>query len=293
LDQLKKELDENGLLISPPTIRRLLKKNNFSLRVNMKNKRSKKNDPDRNRQFEYIKAEKIKYQEKGFPVISVDSKKKELIGDFKNAGRHWCKKADEVYVHDFPGDAIGKAVPYGVYDISQNKGHIFVGVSSDTAEFAVDAIASWWEQEGQLKYPGQNELLILGDSGGSNSCRSRLFKKAIQRKLCDRFSLNVTLSHYPSGCSKWNPIEHRLFSYISINWAGRPLRSYELMLGYMNGTKTRTGLKVRAQMLSGEYKTGNKVSDKELESLNISRHKICPKLNYTIRPAKENREVDF
>ncbi len=284
LRHLKTKLTKKGILLSPPTISRLLKKNGYSLRVNSKEKESNANHPDRDKQFKHIERQKKKCQKLRIPIISVDTKKKELIGDFKNNGRDWSQDSDQVNVHDFPSDAIGKAIPYGVYDITQNNGHFSIGISSDTPEFAVDSIVQWWEKTGKKTYAGKNELTILADSGGSNSCRSRVFKKQIQDTLCDKHGLKVTVSHYPRGCSKWNPIEHKLFSYVSINWSGKPLRDYELMLGYIRGTTTQTGLNVEASMLSGEYKTGKRVSDEEMKELNIEKHLCCPQWNYTIKP---------
>lgn len=211
-------------------------------------------------------------------------KKKELIGNFKNPGQTWCKEADAVDAHDFPQDALARAVPFGVYDTIANKGSVYVGTSADTPQFAVDVLSSWWQKEGSLIYANTSELLILSDSGGSNSCRSRVFKQQIQEQLCDRFGLSVTLCHYPTGCSKWNPIEHRLFSFISMNWAGKPLRSLDTMLGYIRGTSTRAGLSVTASLVEGIYRRGQSVSDDQMEKIQIEHHDVCPTWNYTIRP---------
>ncbi len=294
LRHLETDLKSQGFAISHPTLARLLKKNGYSLRVNAKIREDSSDHPERNKQFEYI-AEQVSYREShNLPVISVDSKKKELVGNFKNTGVSWRDEVDEVNVHDFPSDAVGKAVPYGIYDLNKNRGHVYVGQSSDTAEFSTDAISRWWEESGIHEYSGLKELLILGDSGGSNGCRSRLFKKEIQSKLCNRFGLSVTVCHYPRGCSKWNPIEHRLFSYISINWAGKPLRTYDLLLGYLRGTGTKTGLEVEASLLKGTYETGKRVLDEEMKQINLEKHSVCPLWNYTIRPNQYeslNREV--
>lgn len=284
LRNLGEKMSHNHIEISAPTISRLLKKHGYSLRVNQKEKESSADHPDRNKQFEHIDEQKRHAETSGSPIISVDTKKKELIGDFKNNGKSWDQEAERVNVHDFPSDAIGKAVPYGIYDEGRNQGHVFVGTSSDTPEFAVNAIQKWWDEIGRIAYPNENELLILGDSGGSNSSRSRVFKKQIQDKLCNQYGLNVTVCHYPRGCSKWNPIEHRLFSHISINWAGKPLRSFDTMLNYIRGTKTKTGLQVGASILGGTYQKGKKVSDKEMSELNLHKHTCCPQWNYIIRP---------
>ncbi len=296
LRHLETELNSQGFVISHPTVARLLKKNSYSLRVNAKTREDSKDHPERSRQFEYIAEQRSYMESRNLPVISVDSKKKELVGNFKNAGLSWCDKAEEVNVHDFPSDAVGKAVPYGIYDLNKNHGYVYVGQSSDTAEFSTDAIYRWWKESGIHEYPGLKELLILGDSGGSNGCRSRLFKKEIQSKLCNRFGLSVTVCHYPRGCSKWNPIEHRLFSYISINWAGKPLRTYDLLLGYLSGTTTKTGLQVEASLVKGIYETGKRVLDKEMKQINLENHSVCSLWNYTIRPNKReslNRDVKF
>lgn len=189
-----------------------------------------------------------------------------------------------VDVHDFPSDALGRAVPYGIYDLTHNRGTIYVGASADTPEFAVTAIAQWWQHEGQIRFPGQQELLILADAGGSNRCRARDWKRQLQTQLCDGLGLTVTVCHYPTGCSKWNPIEHRLFNYISINWAGKPLRTWETLLACINGTTTTTGLSVKAVRLEGEYPKGQQVSDDEMAHLNLQAADICPRWNYTICP---------
>lgn len=270
--------------VSAPTVARLLRKHDYSPRVNRKEKEANSQHPDRNRQFEYIQEQTERFRVAGRPIISVDTKKKELIGDFRQAGQSWVREPIEVNVHDFPSEAVGRAVPYGIYDVARKEGAVFVGRSGDTPEFAVAAIARWWEQSGERAYPQDREVLVLADSGGSNGYRSGVWKEQIQQQLCDRLGLTVTVSHYPTGCSKWNPIEHRLFSQISLNWAGQPLRSFQLMLGYIRGTQTVTGLKVRAQMLEGVFATGRRVAKSVLKQLHIEPHEVCPKWNYTIRP---------
>jgi hypothetical protein len=214
----------------------------------------------------------------------VDTKKKELVGNFRNKGKLWCKKADEVDEHDFPSAAECRAVPFGIYDMMRNKGHVYVGISNDTPEFAVVSIAKWWEREGRFAYPQADRLLILADGGGSNGCRARAWKCNLQGLVSNRFGLTVTVCHYPTGCSKWNPVEHRLFSYISINWAGKPLRTLEIMLGYIRGTRTETGLEVEAFLDEGFYKKSVPYSHKDVDGLCLKAHDVCPQWNYTIKP---------
>jgi hypothetical protein len=187
-------------------------------------------------------------------------------------------------LHDFPHDALLRAVPYGIYEVSSNCGSLYVGSSADTPEFAVTALARWWQEEGRQLFPHATELLILADAGGSNGCRSRSFKLYLQEQFSDRYGLSVTVCHYPTGCSKWNPIEHRLFSQISLNWAGKPLRSLETMLNYIRGTTTKTGLTVRAACLDGTFEKGQKVSDDQMQQLNVEHQSVCSLWNYTIRP---------
>lgn len=220
--------------------------------------------------------------EAGDPVVSVDTKKKELIGNFKNDGRTWRKAPDEVNAHDFPSDAECRAVPYGIYDLAANRGFVNVGTSADTPEFAVDSLTRWWREEGAKRYPNARRLLIHADTGGSNAATSRVFKVRLKEKLADAFDLDVTVCHYPAGASKWNPIEHRLFSQISINWAGTPLRSLKGMLACIRGTVTEAGLRVRALLAGKKYERGVKVTNKELASVKLKRHETCPTWNYTI-----------
>ena len=274
---------KQGYQVGPMTVRRLLRKLGYSLQANRK-ECGNTSHPDRDRQFRYIERVRKLFQAKGHPIISVDTKKKELIGNFKNAGRVWRRRAETVNVHDFPHEAVGKAVPYGIYDVVHNEGYVYVGTSADTSEFAVDAICQWWEEEDRPTFPDESKLLILSDAGGSDGCRRRLWKKLIQEQLADRLGIEVMVCHYPTGHSKWNPIEHRLFSHISINWAGKPLRSFEVMLAYLRGTVTETGLKVKAFLVDRVYKKGIRVSDKEMQQLNLQRRYICPKWNYIIKP---------
>jgi hypothetical protein len=284
LRQLSRELADAGHAASPPTVGRLLGKLGFGLRANVKSEEAGAKHPDRDTQFTYIAERKAAFLSAGEPVISVDTKKKDLIGNFKNGGQAWGTQPEAVNVHDFPSDAEGRAVPYGLYDVAKNRGWVVVGQSADTPEFAVDAVARWWEEEGRARYPEAKRLLILADGGGSNAARSRVWKQQGQAQLADRLGLEVTVCHYPRGCSKYNPIEHRLFSFISLNWAGQPLRSFEAMLGFIRNTTTAAGLKVQAVLNEKVYATGRQVSDAEMKTLNLERHAVCPDWNYTIRP---------
>ena len=284
LRHLSRRLGQTGHAASPPTVRRLLDDQGYRLHANTKQLEASAAHPDRDRQFGYIAEQRRAFGAAGQPKISVDTKKKELIGRFKNAGRVWSQAAEAVNVHDFRPDALGRAVPYGIYDLTRNRGTVYVGQSADTPRFAVDMVARWWADEGQAAFSEASELLILADSGGSNSARSRVWKQQLQEQLCDRYGLAVTVCHYPTGCSKWNPIEHRLFGPISQNWAGHPLATWDTMLGYLRGTTTQTGLTVRAALHDGAYQTGERVSDAEIASLNLTRHTVCPTWNYTLRP---------
>jgi len=284
LRELSRELRATGHPASPPTVRRLLDDLGYRLHANTKQLESRATHPDRDLQFEYIAEQRHAYTTAGHPQISIDTKKKELIGNFKNGGQVWSRVAEAVNAHDFPGDALGRAVPYGIYDLTHNRGTVAVGQSADTPRFAVDVLAGWWVGEGKPTFPGASDLLILADGGGSNSARSRVWKWQLQEELCDRLGLTVTVCHYPPGCSKWNPIEHRLFGPISSNWAGHPLSTWDTMLGYLRGTKTDTGLTVRADLHDGVYKTGESVSNADMDTLNLERHPVCPAWNYTLRP---------
>jgi hypothetical protein len=285
LRQLCKWLKEEGHPASSTVVSRLLRKMGYSLKANeRKQGQSRPNCPERDEQFRYIAAQRATYHAAGWPIISVDTKKKELIGNFRNNGKAWCRKAEVVDEHDFPSAAECRAVPFGIYEMIRNKGHVYVGVSNNTPEFAVVSIAKWWEKEGRGAYPQADRLLILADGGGSNGCRARAWKCNLQGRMCDRFGLALTVCHYPTGCSKWNPVEHRLFSYISMNWAGEPLRSLEIMLGYIRGTRTETGLEVEAYLDEGFYKKAVPYSHKDVDELRLEAHAVCPQWNYTIRP---------
>jgi len=284
LRALAEQLTEAGHRISPPTVRRLLRAQDYSLLANRKEKEAGAHPPERNRQFLYLKIQRTAFAAGGYPVISVDTKKKELIGAFRNAGVSWRKEPIEVNVHDFLQDALGRAVPYGIYDLRRNHGTVYVGDSADTSAFAVGCLAEWWETIGSIAYPQADRLLIRADGGGSNGYRCRLWKEQLQSAVCDRYGLTVTVGHYPTGCSKYNPIEHRLFGPISVNWAGKPLETFEAMLAYIQGTQTRTGLEVKAVRKAGVFEKGQKVSDEVMAALALERHLVCPNWNYTLHP---------
>jgi hypothetical protein len=283
LMDIQEHLDEQGHGVSLPVISRLLKKNDYSLKANVKQLEGKQH-PDRDQQFEHIQDQRAEHQAEGQPVISVDTKKKELVGNFKNPGQIWCQVPELVDVHDFPSDAVGRAVPYGIYDLQYNQGTVYVGQSADTPTFAVDNIAHWCRTELPERFPNATHLMIEADCGGSNGYRSRVWKRDLQEKVVDALELIVTVCHYPTGTSKWNPIEHRLFSEISKTWAGCPLRSFDDVLYYARDTRTQTGLAVQAHLVTEMYEKGVKVPDEEMDALIIQSHDVCPQWNYTIYP---------
>jgi len=268
---------------SPPTVGRLLRERDYSLKVN--HKQLGNSSPDRDEQFKYLEAQKQAFLERGWPILHIDAKKRELIGVFKNSGAIWRRDPHRVNVYDFRSLAEGIAIPYGMYNPVRNTGFVLVGVSADTGEFAVDAITWWWKNFGQADYAGVPELLLLPDGGGSNGYRPRLWKYSLQHCFVNTTGLAVTVCHYPTGASKWNLVEHRLFSAISANWAGEPLTSYDKMINFLNATTTKQGLVVKACLTKMEYQTGIKISDEQMDSLNLHKHKTLPKWNYTIRPA--------
>lgn len=282
-DSLRELRDKLDSQVSHPTIGRWLREMGYGLKANRKQLTGAPH-PDREAQFQYLERQTQRFRQAGWPIISVDTKKKELIGNFKNAGQRWCLAAELVNEHDFEQDALGKGVPYGIYDLQHNQGTVFVGQSADTPQFAVDAIATWWKTIGHVLYPAAPCLLILADAGGSNGCRPRLWKQQLQAQLADALCLEVTVCHYPTGASKWNPVEHRLFGPISINWAGVPLRTFETMLALIRGTSNTTGLQVNAFLIDQAYPKGIKVADDIMEHLNIDHHSVCPNWNYTFRP---------
>ena len=283
---LSKALKEQGHQVGHGAVARLLRKMGYSLQVNKK-KQAGAQHPDRDQQFKYIAALKAQFLGEGFPVISIDTKKKELIGNYRREGKSWRRKPIEVDSY-FAGYARCVAVPFGIYDLTKNAGHVTVGISGNTSEFAVNCLEVWWRHHGRLAYPHADRVLILADGGGGNGYNLRTWKKDLQDKLCDAFDLTVTVSHYPPGCSKWNPVEYRLFSHISINWAGQPLRSLDAMLAFIRGTTTSAGLKVEARLDLGIYRKGRKVTEREFTELALSVHDECPRWNYTIvpRPAR-------
>ncbi len=268
--------------VSEVTVGRIIKQLGFSLQANVKSKENG-SSTERDSQFRYINEQVKIFEKKGMPVISVDTKKKELVGNFKNNGLKWQKKgkAEVVNVYDFAYLAKGKAIPYGIYEVLKNNGFVNVGISHDTSEFAVESIRQWWKNIGKRNYPNARELLVCADSGGSNASRSKLWKFYLQ-KFANKTGLKITVCHFPPGTSKWNKIEHKMFSFISMNWKGKPLRSYEMILNLIGGTRTKRGLKIKAKMDKNIYEIKQKVSDKEFEKINLVRHKINPQWNYTI-----------
>ena len=280
---LAESLAEQGYALSHQTVANILHKLEYSLQANRKTSEGKKDHPDRDRQFHYLNEQVKKFLRQGKPVISVDTKKKELIGHYKNAGHEWEKQGHPVKVqtHDFPDPNVPKAVPYGVYDVGQNTGWVNVGMDADTAEFAVESIRQWWKAMGHRRYSSAKEILICADSGGSNGYRCHLWKRELQR-FSDQQALRITVCHLPPGTSKWNKIEHRLFSYISMNWRGRPLTDYRTIVNLIASTKTKAGLIVKVRLDRNTYERGIKVSAEEIKSLNIHPHEFHGEWNYTV-----------
>ena len=281
---LAEELTGAGHPVSSVTVGRCLVEMGYTLQGNVKMREGPQH-PNRDAQFRYLNRQVKAFGRSGDPVISVDTKKKELVGTFKNAGRRWLPqgKPDEVMVHDFPHLGEGKAIPYGAYDIARNRAVVSVGVTHDTAEFAVESIRRWWRLDGRKHYRGAQKLLICADSGGSNGNRPRGWKVHLQN-LSDEIGMPITVCHYPPGTSKWNKIEHRLFSFISLNWKGTPLINYETVINLIGGTRTRTGLKVKAVLDINQYETGVELSAEDMERLHLTRHKTHPDWNYTLSP---------
>lgn len=283
------ELAHLDIAVSARTVARLLAKMGFSLKTARKTIESGfKPRPgyreQRDRQFLKIDRARQGFANAGLPVISIDCKKKELVGNFKNPGVLWCRTPRKVNDHDFRSHGLGMAVPYGLYDVQDNRGMVIVGTSRETPAFAADAVERWWALKGRQRYPGATALLLLADCGGGNSARARAWKRGLQHKLCNRHNLTVTVCHDPPGASKWNPIEHRLFSEISKNWAGIPLETYETVVKYINTTTTNRGLKVEAILHPGEYTKGEKVTDADMQSLRCRKHTSLPDWGYTIKP---------
>ena len=281
---LSDELKQQGFPVSPTSVRGLLKMLGYSLQSNRKRFEGKQN-PDRNLQFEYIAAAVEEFQNRGCPAISVDAKKKELVGNYANAGREWQKKEHplEVEAYDFIDKELGKVTPYGTYDLAHNLGWVNVGTDNDTAQFAVKSIQRWWEELGEWMYPDAREILIMADGGGSNGWRNRLWKKTLQ-EWADKEGLSVMVCHFPPGTSKWNKIEHRMFCHITRNWRGKPLISHEVIINLIGSTSTKEGLKIGASLDVEEYPKGIKVTDEEMDALSIEIADFHGEWNYLITP---------
>jgi hypothetical protein len=288
--KIAQQLKRAGIHVSANTVGRLLKDMDFSLRLNLKTLESGLRNPpdprDRDLQFRYIRTQINDYMGQGMPVVSVDTKSREKVGLFHQSGRRWAKRPIQVLDHDFPSDAKGVAIPYGIYDLSRNEGFVCVGTTCDTSEFAVDSIRTWWSKAGSNNYPSADRLLILADSGGSNGYRNRLWKHSLHVGICNQFGLQVKVCHYPPGSSKWNPIEHRMFSFITRNWAATPLRDYETVLKFIRTTKTTAGLKIRALLNTKRYQRGKKVSKQQMDEITLKPYTSRPSWNYSISPSK-------
>jgi DDE family transposase len=287
--QLASELTNQGHPVCARTVGRLLKASGYSLQGNRKTKEGA-NHPDRNAQFEHINATVMRFQRRGQPVISVDTKKKELVGEFRNSGREWQPKGEpvEVRVHDFMDKELGKAIPYGIYDITENEGWVSVGIDHDTARFAAEAIHRWWKKMGSKRHRGARELLITADGGGSNGSRCRLWKVALQ-DLADQLEMPVHVCHFPPGTSKWNKIEHRMFCHITQNWRGRPLVSHEVIINLIANTATTQGLQIQAELDTESYPAGVKVTNEELAAVKLKPSKFHGEWNYRILPSREKK----
>jgi len=287
--KLAEELTRQKHPVSDRTVATLLKQAGYSLQANRKTREGTAH-PDRNAQFEFLNASVERFDKRGQPAISVDTKKKELVGDFRNGGREWQPQGqpEEVRVHDFLDKKLGKAIPYGVYDLTNNQGWVSVGIDHDTAQFATAAIGRWWKKMGRPRHPQATELLIMADGGGSNGSRCRLWKVALQA-LADQLEIPIRVCHFPPGTSKWNKIEHRMFCHITQNWRGRPLISHEIIVNLIANTATQQGLKIRAELDQRRYPTGTKVSDAELQRVKIQPHKFHGDWNYTITPIRTTK----
>ncbi|MDR5726066.1 MAG: ISAzo13 family transposase, partial [Terriglobia bacterium] len=282
--RIAEELTRQGHSASDETVRRRLRALGYSLQANVKN-REEGSGAGRDEQFRYLNRQVNQYLVRGEPVLSVDTKKKERVGNFKNSGQTWRPQGQplEVNTYDYPHLGEGPAIPYGAYDVHRNEGFVNVGISHDTAEFAVESLRRWWKLFGRRHYPDARRLLLCADGGGSNGSRNRAWKYYLQQ-LADQLGLEVTVGHYPPGTSKWNKIEHRLFSFISLNWKGQPLVSYETVVNLIGATRTKTGLRVRAELDAKQYEAGIKISDAQMERINLRPHSFHPLWNYTISP---------
>jgi hypothetical protein len=283
-EAMAEELTRQGHPVSDKTVARCLRKMGYSMQLNQKTREGPQHQ-NRDLQFRYINRQVASFRKSGDPVLSVDTKKKELVGPFKNGGRTWRPKGqpEQVNVHDFRSLAEGKAIPYGAYEIGEDRAVVNVGVTHDTAEFAVESIRRWWQLAGRNRKQRAHRILICADAGGSNSSRSRAWKLHLQR-LADELGMAITVCHYPPGTSKWNKIEHRLFSFISLTWKGQPLINYETVVNLIGATKTKGGLQVKAVLDTNEYETGLKVTKSQMEELRVRRHKTHPDWNYTLEP---------
>ena len=282
LRKLSRQLKRRGYRVGPDTVRRLLRQCRYALRANRK-RLTKHRDPDRDRQMQYVARQRRAYQRAGFPVISVDAKQRELIGNFKNPGQAWRMMPLMVSESDYPSEAEGIAIPYGIYDLARNEGFVVVGTSHQTAQFAVAAIRQWWRQVGQCAYVGRQHLLIEADCGGANGNRCWLWKYHLQQ-FADEFGLTITVTHLPTSASKWNPIEHKLFCHIESNWSGQPLVSYETIVKFIRTTRTDTGLRCRAYLDAKTYLTGQKITATQKSEIMLKPHRVLPRWNYTIEP---------
>jgi hypothetical protein len=282
---LADQLVRQGHPLSHDSVSRLLEELGYSLQANRKT-REGQGHPDRDAQFNHINRQVRQFQGRGQPVVSVDTKKKELLGDFKQAGREWRPAGcpEEVRTHDFKDKELGIGIPYGVYDLTRNNGWVSVGIDHDTAEFATETVRRWWTRMGVLAYPDAEELLITADGGGSNSSRTRLWKLCLQ-KLADALALSISVCHFPPSTSKWNKIEHRMFCHITENWRGKPLVSRAVVVNLIGSTKTKAGLRIEAELDTNSYPTGIKVTDEELATVKIKRHSFHGEWNYTIAPS--------
>jgi transposase len=282
--KLAAELRRQGYEIGDRKVAELLHQMGYSLQANAKTLEGKQH-PDRNAQFEYVHALVKEFLEQGLPVISVDTKKKELVGNYSNRGQEWHPQGEpqKTLVHDFPDKELGKAIPYGIYDVGRNEGWVSVGIDHDTAEFAVNSILAWWKNMGRKAYPKATKLLIMADAGGSNASRSRLWKAGLQR-LANLTGLDLHMSHFPPGTSKWNKIEHRMFSFITQNWRARPLVSYQTIIDLIAKTRTTTGLKIKAKLTQRTYPTGVEISPAEMAKLNLKPDDFHGDWNYSLLP---------
>jgi len=283
-DAIALELAKRGHRVSADTVGRRLHELDYSLQSNAKSKEGRQSK-DRDQQFRFIASHVADFMEQGDPVLSIDSKKKERVGNFKNSGKSWRSKGKptQVLAKDFPDLGIGPAIPYGAYDVARNQGFVNVGMTHETAEFAVESLRRWWRLYGRRHYPQANRLLLCADGGGGNGSRRRTWKTNLQ-KLADELRIPISVCHYPPGASKWNKIEHRMFSYISIHWKGEPLVTYETIVNLISSTRTKAGLKIKAVLDQNQYETGTKVSNAEMKTLQIVKDETLPLWNYTVVP---------